>query len=263
MRDLDAFLDTVRQPMTAMTVIPKTFKCADSSRSWDEELVVAAALDLPAVKAVLEAIDAVDWAALEHAYRAATDTPAHLVAVAVGDRRCQELAWSELWGTIHHQGTVYSATLPAVAIIAALARWKDYPNRAMAIVYLRDIAVGDGSHAAEVRLAVHDEAPRLLSDQQQEPQEVQRALVWLLTAFGDHAAANEELVARLLPEEHRPMWTEMLASGPEYWPDGDAEYDAFCELEAWATNSPTSVSPAAADIAAPTSRDRVDRVATP
>jgi hypothetical protein len=217
-------------------VIPKTFECSDSSKSWDEELIVAASLDLPAVRAILEAIDAVEWAALEHAYHAATDTPAHLVAVAVGDQRCQELAWNELWGTIHHQGTVYSATLPAVAIVATLARWKHYPNRAMALVYLHEIAVGDGSHAAEVRQAVHDEAPRLLSDQHQEPQEVQRALVWLLTAFPDHAAANDDLVARLLPDEHRLAWTAMVAAAPEYWPDSDAEYDAFCDFEAWATN---------------------------
>ena len=61
-------------------------------------------------------------------------SPAHLVAAAVGDDRCRGLAWDALWGTIHHQGTVYSATVAAVPIVTALARWEVYPNRSMALV---------------------------------------------------------------------------------------------------------------------------------
>jgi hypothetical protein len=221
---------------TISVVIPATFTCTTTRKTWEQELVVAAALDLPAVQAILEAIDAVDWPALSHAYHAATDTPAHLVAVAVGDERCRDLAWDELWGTIHHQGTVYSATVEAVPIFAAVARWQDYPNRAMALVYLRAIAVGDGDDAAAVRQAVHEQVPRLMADEHKQPQDVRRALVWLLTAFPDHATFYGDLPGRLLPAEHRPTWTSMLAAAPAYWPDSDAQYDAYCDFEGWATD---------------------------
>ena len=217
-----------------VAAIPSTFRCADARREWDEELVVAAATDDPAVTAILDAIDEVDWAALSHAYHAATDTPAHLVAAAVGDARCRELAWSELWGTVHHQGTVYSATVAAVPIVAALARWKDYPNRAMALVYLRELAVGDGNQAAAVRREVHARVPAVWAHWRDEPEDVQRALIWLLTAFPDHATAYGDVVAAVLPEQHDPTWRSILAVSPEYWPSGDEEYDAYCELEGWA-----------------------------
>jgi hypothetical protein len=219
-----------------VTAIPRTFSCSDGRRTWDEELVVATALDDPPLTAILDAIGSVDWAALHHAYHAATDTPGHLVAAAVGDHRCRELAWDELWGTVHHQGTVYSATVAAVPILAALAHWEDYPNRAMALVYLRELAVGDGDHAAAVRQAVHDQVPALLANRRDEPEDVQRALLWLLTAFADHVPAYSDLVAALLPKQHRSTWNSVLAVSPEYWPNSDEEYDAFCDLEGWATN---------------------------
>ena len=219
-----------------MAAIPSTFRCADNRRTWDEELVVAAAVDEPPLSVILDGIDEVDWTALSHAYHAATDTPAHLIAAAVGDQRCRELAWNELWGTVHHQGTVYSATVAAVPIVAALARWKDYPNRAMALVYLRELAVGDGEHAAAVRQEVHDQVPALLANWRDEPEDVQRALIWLLTAFPDHARARSDLVAALLPDQHRPTWENIMAVSPEYWPNSDEEYDAYCELEGWASD---------------------------
>ena len=218
-----------------MTVIPRAFECTTSERSWEEELVVVAPLDSPPAIAILAAIDAVDWAALSHAYHAATDTRAHLIAVAVSDDRGRHLARNELWGSVRHQGTVDSATVAAVPIIAALARWADYPDRAMALVYLRELAVGDGREAPVVRAGVHDEAPALLANGLEEPEAVQRALVWLLTAFPEHAVTRGHLVAAVLPEAHRDTWQHVLAVSPDYWPDSDAEYDAYSALERWAS----------------------------
>jgi len=218
-----------------MTVIPQRFECTTTERTWEEELVVAAPLDSPPAIAILEAIDAVDWATLSHAYRAATDTRAHLIAVAVGDDRGRHLAWNELWGSVRHQGTVYSATVAAVPIVAALARWVDYPERAMALVYLRELAVGDGHDAPVVRAGVHAAAPGLFANRLDEPEAVQRALVWLLTAFPDHAVTYGDLVAAALPEAHRDTWRHMLAVSPDHWPDSDAEYDAYSEFEGWAS----------------------------
>lgn len=219
-----------------MTVIPRTFQCTTTERTWEEELVVAAPLGHPPVIAILAAIDAVDWGALSHAYHAATDTRAHLMAVAVGDERGRHLAWNELWGSVRHQGTVYSATVAAVPIVTALARWVDYPDRAMALVYLRELAVGDGPDAPAVRAGVDDAAPGLLANRLEEPEAVQRALVWLLSAFPDHAATYGDVVTAVLPEAHRDTWQHMLAVSPGYWPGSDAEYDAYSEFEGWASD---------------------------
>jgi hypothetical protein len=47
-----------------------------------------------------------------------------VVGQAVERRRkdaTRQAAWWELWGNIHHQGSVYEATLPAVDLLIALA----------------------------------------------------------------------------------------------------------------------------------------------
>jgi hypothetical protein len=99
-----------------------------------------AGLDEVRASTVLAGSAEVDWEALYHAYGPAGDVPVLLRAVTVGDDATREAAWWELWGNIHHQGSVYEATLPAVAPLVALATWKAYPDRVEALGMLREVA---------------------------------------------------------------------------------------------------------------------------
>ncbi len=69
----------------------------------------------------MAALDAVPWPRLHHAYGPADDVPVHLYAATVGQAETRAAAWWELWGNVHHQGTVYEATVHAVPFIAAIA----------------------------------------------------------------------------------------------------------------------------------------------
>jgi hypothetical protein len=61
-----------------------------------------------------------DWAALSHAYGAAGDVPALLVAAEeTGEDSGHE--WNEVWGRLCHQGTVYSASFAALPLLADIA----------------------------------------------------------------------------------------------------------------------------------------------
>lgn len=64
----------------------------------------------------LSELDQVDWASLNHAYGSAEDVPDQLRAIAKGD----EEAFSDAFGNLWHQGTVYSATAAAVPFLIGL-----------------------------------------------------------------------------------------------------------------------------------------------
>ena len=84
--------------------------------------------------APLDGLEAVDWRTLAHAYGPATDVPDMLRALR--DRETAEDALDGLGGTIFHQGTIYQATPPAVAFLAALAREATTPARPALIAFI-------------------------------------------------------------------------------------------------------------------------------
>jgi len=60
-----------------------------------------------------------NWAALRHAYGPADDIPG-LLAAAEADPN-DETVWTALWGHLCHQGTIYSASYPALSALATMA----------------------------------------------------------------------------------------------------------------------------------------------
>ncbi|MEJ3749998.1 hypothetical protein WEI85_42890 [Actinomycetes bacterium KLBMP 9797] len=65
-------------------------------------------------------VDAGQFATLLHAYGRATDTPAHVAALAGGDAAARSAALEHLWSAVIHQGTPWTATPPVAVAVAAL-----------------------------------------------------------------------------------------------------------------------------------------------
>ncbi|MHC5903018.1 hypothetical protein ACVNF4_03755 [Streptomyces sp. S6] len=66
-------------------------------------------------------LDTVQWHTLTHAYGTAEDVPGLIRALYEGDEPADEAIY-ELYGNIHHQGSVYEASAPAVPFLAHAAR---------------------------------------------------------------------------------------------------------------------------------------------
>lgn len=63
---------------------------------------------------------ATDWTALEHARGPATDAPEMLIALLDTDQGIRTKALGYLFNTLHHQNTLYSATVPTALYVAAI-----------------------------------------------------------------------------------------------------------------------------------------------
>ncbi|MFE7134401.1 HEAT repeat domain-containing protein [Streptomyces sp. NPDC057638] len=72
------------------------------------------------LEGVVAGLDHVHWTDLEHAYGEAEDLPETLRALLGTEEESRE-ALDELWGSILHQGTVYTATEAAVPFLARAA----------------------------------------------------------------------------------------------------------------------------------------------
>ena len=91
---------------------------------------------------MLEGLEAVNWAALRHAYGSAENVPWLLRQLRSADPKVRNDALSELYSTIVHQGTRYSATAPAVPFLVELATAPDTHDRAWLVNLLAYAAVG-------------------------------------------------------------------------------------------------------------------------
>ncbi|MFJ8023909.1 hypothetical protein [Streptomyces sp. NPDC096311] len=60
-----------------------------------------------------------DWSRLNHAYGPASDLPR--LFDEAGDPELAEVAWEELWASLSHQGTVYTASFAALPVLADIA----------------------------------------------------------------------------------------------------------------------------------------------
>lgn len=206
-------------------------------------------LDEARASAVLAGIAEVDWEAFYHAYGPASDVPVLLGAVMVGDDATRAAAWWELWGNIHHQGSVYEATLPAVDPLIALATWKAYPDRVEALRMLRELAqsedvrvwhydvdgeiVHDEGRQREVRSAllirVQQHADELLGSWREESEAVRRAQLWLLSVLPAQVHRYRDLVDAVLPADYDELWRRLVV-GEEL---DEEQEDRLDELEAW------------------------------
>ena len=205
--------------------VPSEFTTRRGEAGATRPIVVRPDLDDAAIEGLLGQVSAVEWGAVHHAYGPATDVPGQLAAVIVGDDETRDDAWWNLWGNIHHQGTIYEATAPAVPILLALAAWREHPDRAQALLMLREITAAPG----ELRSAVAAGAAPILDGWRTEPPDVQRALLWLLSVDADLRAERQDLIDAVLPDRHRPAWELEIAGAA----DSEDEEDAVVAREDW------------------------------
>ncbi len=91
---------------------------------------------------MLEGLDEIDWANLEHAYGEASDVPILIRSLASMDEEERKEALWELYGNIFHQGTRYEATSYAIPFIFELIRDPNVPEKAILIKFTVDLALG-------------------------------------------------------------------------------------------------------------------------
>ena len=66
---------------------------------------------------MLEDLDSIDWASLQHAYGNASDVPVLLRSLLSEEEQVRDNAIYELFGNIHHQGTIYETSSYAVPFL--------------------------------------------------------------------------------------------------------------------------------------------------
>jgi hypothetical protein len=93
---------------------------------------------------MLKELDEIDWEQLEHAYGSARDVPKQIRALASGDAGAIKMALYELEGNIYHQGTVYSASAPAVPFLAEALGVLSPPLQVELLGLLGSLAQGHG-----------------------------------------------------------------------------------------------------------------------
>jgi hypothetical protein len=118
----------------------------------------------PPERRLIGSVLVTDWAALRHAYGAAGDVPALLVAAEEAGEDTGRV-WNEVWGRLCHQGTVYTASYAALPLLAGIAQ-RQAPAGYIAALDLAGaiVASTDGpSDPAAVRQQ-HPDALRRLRD---------------------------------------------------------------------------------------------------
>lgn len=142
---------------------------------------------------MLDDLDKIPWDRLEHAYGSAADVPGLLRTLASEAPADRERASWELFGNIHHQGTVYEASAAAVPFLARIAIEAEPltdDERAMIIVLLGAIAGGSSAVVVDQRVIRGGLTPERRSA-------VERGKA--------HVQAARDAAARTLPELHRAL----------------------------------------------------------
>lgn len=153
-------------------------------------------------------LDAVPWHTLTHAYGSAEDVPELIRALYQDDEATAGEAIYELYGNIHHQGTVYQASAPAVPFLAHAVRHA--PGKRdellMLLATLADHEPEDtesthwhGSSVAAICAELCRVLPDLLPCLADAEREVRRAALRVVAAVSDQLPAelHPPVVARL------------------------------------------------------------------
>lgn len=85
---------------------------------------------------MLEKLAEINWSEHSHAYGPADDVPELIRALASPEASVREGAWWDLYGTIYHQGSVYSATVQVVPFLIELLSYPEVADKHQILLYL-------------------------------------------------------------------------------------------------------------------------------
>jgi hypothetical protein len=144
-----------------------------------------------------EELPSVDWPALTHAYGGADDVPDLVRALYSTDEERVDEALNELYGNVHHQGTVYPATVEAVPFLAHAALHAEVKRDEllMLLAAMADQPVPADPVTEAVRSAVGAVAPGLLPCLSDPDPAVRRAGVRVAAVATDPKAVAGRLAA--------------------------------------------------------------------
>ncbi len=170
-------------------------------------------------------IDSVGWAQLSHAYGPATEIPGWLRGLR-GDEAKNCL--SELYGSITHQGTRYSATPACVPFLVEAALDHTVQDRVGVIFLIQFCAMGylgdrlDWTHQRSLQRADHerrswravvDQHPRLRALLEDADRSVARSALTVLAWTGDdHPDVLQHLARALQSDDDLDVATAWLAA---------------------------------------------------
>ncbi|MFE1290476.1 hypothetical protein [Streptomyces sp. NPDC058751] len=153
-------------------------------------------------------LDDVRWSELTHAYGPAEDVPELIRALYEDDEEAADEAVWELFGNIHHQGTIYQASAPAVPFLAHAVlhapRKREDLLMLLAVLADHDPAFVEsphwpGSHIDAICAELRDVLPGLLPCLEDPERGVRRAALRTVAAVAD-----------LLPDESRALAVERV-----------------------------------------------------
>ncbi|MET7731368.1 hypothetical protein ABZT02_08350 [Streptomyces sp. NPDC005402] len=179
------------------------------------------------LRLLLADLDQTDWSRLRHAYGSAQDVPGLLRDLASPVEETAAEAEQELWSSIVHQGTVYSATAAAVPFLAGLVA---EGVRQSALVGMLGVIAGSvDEHDLPVpggaRGAVAAQLGQLLPLLADDDREVRRTTAWAVAQCGSAAGpdARAALRARFAAESDPAVRADVLTACALLDPDAAEE----------------------------------------
>ncbi|WP_425397402.1 hypothetical protein [Aeoliella sp.] len=117
---------------------------------WDE-VELADALRGPPPILEIQGLESVPWEEYSHAYGKATDVARDILGLVSTDNGVRESSLWQLFGSIYHQGSIYTATAVAVPFLLQIAGDARVPDRANVGDLLLDIANSSAIHEEKIR----------------------------------------------------------------------------------------------------------------
>ncbi|MEV6196558.1 HEAT repeat domain-containing protein [Streptomyces sp. NPDC051920] len=97
-------------------------------------------------------LESIDWASLEHAYGPADDVPGWLRGMVSPDPDVRNKAFGNFYGAALHQGSIYSSTVASTPFLFAMADALETPDRGEVVALL--LSIGRETVEAELIYAV-------------------------------------------------------------------------------------------------------------
>ncbi|QNS02810.1 HEAT repeat domain-containing protein [Streptomyces xanthii] len=171
----------------------------------------------------LAGLDSFPWDSVSHAYGSADDVPVLLRALTDPDDEAAEDALSELYGSVLHQGTVYTATAAAVPFLARIAAAGHRAGDVLALLGgMAESGDESGMEPGMVRAAVVAQLPLLIPMLDDDSAGVRKAAAWALSHTRAAGEVRDALRARWEPESDPGVRAEVLSGIARLDPEAGA-----------------------------------------